>query len=154
MVDEMGGDAAMNGEKVRDGMEIGFAKDNCYVESVSLCNSQNGVEERKISRLQVGQGTCRIGLESGGTPFWFWAVSSLGQILWIDTPPERLDSGETGSEDWSRLAIAREERLTKNRGSKKARVSYVVPQSWDKRADVDLVFFDGGMDTKKDTPTT
>ena len=145
MVDEMGGDAAMNGEKVGDGMEIGFAKDNCYVESVSLCNSQNGVEERKLSRLQVGQGTCRIGLASGGTPFWFWAVSSLGQILWIDTPPERLDSGETGSEDWSRLAIAREERLTKNRGSKKARVSYVVPQSWDKRADVDLVFFDGGM---------
>ena len=46
-----------------------LAKDNCYVDTKMFCNSQIGVAERKVTRLKVGRGDCRIGLVSGGTPF-------------------------------------------------------------------------------------
>ena len=120
-------------------------KFNCYVESQSICHSPAGVEERKISRLKVGRGDCKIGLMSGGTPFWFWAVSSLGEVRWIDTPEGKEASGETGSTSWAKLAIPREDKLTKNRGAKKRRIMFKIPQSWDNRPEVDIVFFDGGL---------
>ena len=138
-------DVAMRKEKVGEVFDVVMAKDNCYVERNSPCNSQTGVEERKITRLQVGQGNCRVGLASGGTPFWFWAVSSLGQIQWIDVPEGHLHNGETGSEGWSQMAIGQEGKRTRNRGCKKARISYTAPQAWDKRSDVDVVLFDGGL---------
>ena len=142
---EMEEQAAMKfGEE--DGMSDNRSTaNNCYVDNLSTCNSQIGVSERKLTRLKVGRGECRIGLISGGTPFWFWAVSSLGPVLWIDTPEERAKSGETGSSVWATMAIQREGKLSKNRGSKRSRVEFSEPQSWQKRPEVDVVLFDSGL---------
>ena len=144
-VTELDDQLARTSDKEEKGVGGRLAMNNCYVESHSNCNSQVGVQERKVTRLKVGRGDCRIGLASGGTPFWFWAVSSLGTVLWIDTPEERVARCETGSESWARMAIKRDGKLTKNRGSKKVRISFTEPQSWLERPDVDVVLFDGGL---------
>ena len=52
----MGEDMAMKNEGTEEADADELAKDNCYVERNTLCNSQIGVEERKVTRLQVGRG--------------------------------------------------------------------------------------------------
>ena len=138
------GEGAIRREKGEGECDDISTKFNCFVERQSISTSPVGVAERKITRLKVGKGDCMIGLASGGTPFWFWAVSSLGHVRWIDTPEERVSREETGSASWAKLAISRENRLSRNKGTKKSRVTIRQPQSWEDRPEVDVVLFDGG----------
>ena len=47
-------------------------------------SSEQGVLERKEMELPVGFRALSIGLICHSTPFWFWASSTLGSVVWID----------------------------------------------------------------------
>ena len=107
--------------------------------------SLTGVAEQKTGRMRVGKGKWRIGIASIGTPFWFWAVTSLGCVKWIDVLDVDDIGDETGASEWRELLIPLEQKLTKNRGSKKQRIEFQESQEWNRRSLVDVVFFEGGM---------
>ena len=108
-------------------------------------NSNDGVAERMVSKLSVGKGKWRVGLVSTSTPFWFWAVSSLGDVVWIDVLEKDLIQEETGAMDWRSKALDLQERQTKNRGLKRRRIAYVSPADWETREPVDVIFFEKGI---------
>ena len=113
-----------------------------YFRIHAATETNDGVAERMESKISVGKGKWRVGLVSTSTPFWFWVVASLGEVVWIDVLDKELLSEETGAMDWRSKALDLQPRQTKNRGIKRRRVSYWTAADWSTRETVDIIFFE------------
>ena len=129
-----------------EGSEKEVAEDDClvnrefkdYLARRASHDVQDGVAEKIVSRLNVGKGQSRIGLVSVGTPFWYWVVSPLGDVVWIDVKEKQRLMGETGAKDWMKKSLELRQFQTRNRGAKKQR--FVKEEvNWNDRAPVDII---------------
>ena len=142
-----------------EGSEKEVAKDDClvnrefkdYLARRASHDGQDGVAEKIVSRFNVGKGQSRIGLVSVGTPFWYWAVSPLGDVVWIDVKERQRSRGETGAKGWMKKSLELRQFQTRNRGAKKQR--FVKEEvDWNDRAPVDIIFFDKGISPGAEHP--
>ena len=116
-----------------------------YLDKTIEDEANDGVAERLLSRLRVGRGKWRIGVMSVGTPYWFWALASLGEVRWLDVQEKESLKEETGASDWIGKAIEPRKVQTKNRGLKRRRFMKTEIEDWSRREQVDLIFFDKGL---------
>ena len=116
--------------------------------SSTICDA--GVLEKKQGVLKARAGEHKIGIVCRSTPFWFWAVTTLGQVIWIDRIEESDGTiCETASEQWSSLLVPKKPQII---GSKRSSNGKMKPawqnktthrledeKHWNK---ADIVFFD------------
>ena len=114
----------------------------------TICDA--GVLEKKPGVFKAGAGKQKIGIVCRTTPFWFWAVSTLGSVIWIDRTGEHDESiNETASEQWTHLLVRKKPRTVGTKRSSNGKAKPVWQNKMEPKQDdeghwneADTVFFD------------